>query len=282
MAFDTTTGVTKWAYRTEGWVQAPVCLDLDRGRVYAGAWDHKFHAVRLSDGGGLWTYPTETWVGSRACLLNGAVCFTDGQQLVCLAPDTGSEMTTVSLPKATLSGPIRSGGDSLLIWYADGTLEQMQVSVNAGLANVTSLRTLTLSLSRSFVQEGFPHVRDLWLGDRLVLIDDAGRLACVDMGKWSVLWAKGQSAFSSSGPSDVAAFTIGSLIVSYGDGRLAALDLETGQTLWHGILPGITSPALACRDGRILCVGRNDGSVTCYGPMQTNAGVSPLTWELYQ
>jgi len=263
IAVDAMTGKAVWLYPTGGWVQAPVQTDRESDAVFVGAWDKKFHAIDLATGQGLWTFPVLSRIGSQACVRGDNVYFTDAGTLVCLEKDTGKLISKISLSALPVSGPIASSDESVLVWCSDGFLYEILLQESgSGSVELACQRKLRISGERRYVQEGFPHCRNLRFGRDLVLLGDDGQIACIDVSKWEKVWGL-EDLMLRGKPCDFCRYVNQQMLVCSNEGWVAALRVKDGKALWQANLPGMYGLQIIYKNHRLFAVG-GDGVVSAY------------------
>ncbi|MDI6784101.1 MAG: PQQ-binding-like beta-propeller repeat protein, partial [bacterium] len=235
-AIDRKTSNARWIYKIDSWVQAPVHIDAENDRVFVGAWDKKFHAIRLSNGERLWTCPTQNRVGSEACLLNEFVYFVDGNNLVCLKADDGQRVAEISFSKLPISGPIATKNDTVYIWCSDGNLYEINpVNGKADNKKLEIQRQVKISEYWSWSQEekpgfspwpqqGFPQCRNLWVGKLLILLNNLGTMVCFDIEKNEKVWDFAKLGMPDK-PFAFSTFGKKQLVVSLNNGSIVTMDI---------------------------------------------------------
>jgi outer membrane protein assembly factor BamB len=142
VALDPATGLEAWSHSIEHGLRPVV---VPGGPVLLSA-DSALHALNQSDGTELWTLPvTELYQTDRAVLMDGVAYFpsTTASTLYALAPATGEQLWTVTLPAApttVAADPANQlvytvTASAILAWDSQGT-QRWEVPRTGNLASV--------------------------------------------------------------------------------------------------------------------------------------------------
>jgi len=243
------------------------------GKLYAVDVDGALHAFDANSGASLWTVPIAKAEKSKSARFGGGATYDNGRvyatsglgDIVAFDAKTGSEVWR-SKPGPPLRGSPTVVGDQLYTLsqdnqlYALSTANGQQVwSASGSLETQGVFGVAAPAVAHQTVVAGFSS------GELNAYRYENGRAV------WGDMLARTGISTSVSTLSDIDAEPVideGKVYAVGQGGRMAALDITTGQRLWELNIAGVASPAVAGEwvfvvtdQAKLLCIARSSGKV---------------------
>jgi len=285
LALDLASGKPKWTYKTEDSITSGICVH--DGRVFFGDVGGTFHAVDAKTGEKIWTFASEGQIISSANISGDGVLFGSyDATLYCLEAATGKKKWTfqadaqVHASPCVFKGRVTIAGCDMMLRFISLKTGEEDASVALG-SNVAS--------SPAYF-DGKVYVGTL-----------DGTLRCVDVSRLAIAWevagenlgevhaspaagswgaifstrggtvirispdGKEKWRFSTKGANDSSPVVVGRRVFfGSGDGKLYALDLESGEPVWRFAAGSAISSSPAVGRERLV-IAAEDGAIYCFG-----------------
>lgn len=257
-AFDRTAGDVVWEYETDGEISGgPTILvkdDAAPARVLVGSQDASLACLGLADGKVLWKHVIADQIRCSPSVAEGRVFIAgcDGN-LHAIDVVTGAETSAVRIDGPTGTTPAAAGG-RVFFGTEGGTFFGIDVHPAAVAWKVAPAANAQAYRSSAAVAAGVAIVGVRGRAVEAFGLDEGGRR-----------WRHAMRGRVDASPvvCGVAASTRLVAVVADSAGRIAALDVATGDVAWEFDAGGGFSAGAACAAGRVV-LASEDGSVWCF------------------
>jgi len=240
---------------------------IANNKIFIADKDDYVSAVDISSGNKLWKVDTKQTITSGPSATNNIVVIATAEpQLIALNPESGAIVWRANLPNQTLAAP-KIAGDRIIVKTIDGKL--IAFAINNGQKLWTydhGSPTLILRASSS------PQV----IGNLVIAGFPDGKLIAVSLNQGKFMWdqvvAIPQGATQAEQLVDIAADPVsnnGIVYVATYQGKIAAVNVQTGNVLWQQNISTYTGSVLGPNalfvtdaEGYVWAFNRTNGKVS--------------------